>query len=208
MASNVYVELDIPEVNKLADLTGVRRDLEAAQQFAIRLRELRGQEQYDSLLVDALTTAVLVRYARAFGEGVRHPLNKLDQQILESLSEDQREKHEELRKYRDCHIAHSVNSFEENIPIARYWVETVQQDGIEAIECNSVSVIGMSVGDVEDVVEITSILLSRLDERLKDEKANLLKLVRQIPIDKILSGPRQARETGATLSVTQRRRRF
>src|SRR5262245_52172313 len=177
MADNAYVEIDVPEANALADLTGFLRDLESARDFAGSYKSLRQGQTWDWQLADALTTAALVRYGRAFATGMRHSLRNFKAGFLSKLTPEQLEKHQRLIDFRDKHIAHSANAFEENIPVARYRVERVHTEGISSVECNSVSVSAMSVQDADDVIELTSALLVHASDTQTAEKARLLERI-------------------------------
>ena len=124
-------------------------------------------------------------YSRPFVTGVRKWLGEEGLKVLDS---QQRKKHERLRAFRDKHIAHSVNAFEENQPVARYWLERVKDEGITSIECNHTRIIGMSSADLEDVIELSTAMLSYVEARLKEEK-RVLEIVRQIPVEQILARP-------------------
>ena len=86
-------------------------------------------------LVEPLSIAATVMYSRPFSGGVRHRLGEED---LKILSSEQRASHHYLRAYRDKHVAHSVNAFEENITRAYYCVERVKEEGITSIGWKSV----------------------------------------------------------------------
>lgn len=184
MATNTFVDIDLPEASDLADLTGIRDDLHSARSFAQELKKIFEAERPNWGLVDPLSTAILVRYSRPFMTGVRKRLNK---EALRALSGPQQQKHDRLRAFRDKHIAHSVNEFEENQPVARYWVERVEEEGITSVECNHARVIGLSLADLEDVIELTNTMISYVDGRLKQEKAKVLEIVRTMPLDQVLS---------------------
>ena len=49
MATNTFVEINIPEATELADLTGIVHDFESAKQFATQLKEMfeRQPPNYD-----------------------------------------------------------------------------------------------------------------------------------------------------------------
>jgi hypothetical protein len=95
----------------LADLFGAAYDLETALEFCRRLETALGSSPIDTPLLDALTSAFVVRYARCFASGVRQ---RLPQRLIEDLPPDTRRLHDDLVALRDKHIAHSVNPFEEN----------------------------------------------------------------------------------------------
>ena len=184
MATNAFVDVDLPEAAHLADLTGIRYDLISARSFAQWLKTVYEAERPDWELVDAFSTAILVRYSRPFTTGVRKWSRE---EALKALSGPQRQKHDWLRVYRDKHIAHSVNAFEQNQPVARYWVERVQEEGITSVECNHKRFVGLSPANLEDVIELTTTLLSYVDGCLEDEKARVLEIVRTMPLDEVLS---------------------
>jgi hypothetical protein len=73
VATNTFVELNLPEAADLADLTGIRYDLGTAKDFAVRLRSILSTDRPDYSLVDPLSTAILVRYSRVFVGGIRKP---------------------------------------------------------------------------------------------------------------------------------------
>ena len=186
MATNTFVEIHFPEAAELADLTGILYDLESARSMAQLLVKVLDDEKLRRDFVDPLSTAILVRYSRPFVTGVRKWLGEEGLKVLDS---QQRKKHERLRAFRDKHIAHSVNAFEENQPVARYWLERVKDEGITSIECNHTRIIGMSSADLEDVIELSTAMLSYVEARLKEEKTRVLEIVRQIPVEQILAQP-------------------
>ena len=186
MATNTFVEIKLPEAAELADLTGILYDLASARGMAQLLVKVLDDEKLRRDFVDPLSTAILVRYSRPFVTGVR---KWLGEEALAVLDAQQRRKHERLRAFRDKHIAHSVNAFEENQPVARYWVERVKDEGITSVECNHSRIIGLSSADLEDVIELSTAMLSYVEGRLRDEKAKVLEIVRQLPVEQILAQP-------------------
>ena len=203
MATNTFIELDLPETADLADLTGVQVDLQTAKEWALKLQEMLSADRPDYSLVDPLSTAILVRYSRAFVTGVRQHLGE---EALRRLTDIQRNNHAFLRALRDKHIAHSVNCFEESTPIARYWVERVETEGISDVSCNHQRVAGLSRGDLRAVVELADVFLEFVGERIKEEKARLLPIVRAMPLEDVLSGNRGPMVVGQG-PVDKRRRR-
>ena len=202
MATNTFVQIDLPEATDLADLTGIQIDLATARDFAKMVNEIFESEKPDLSLVDPLSTAVLVRYSRAFVTGVR---TRLGEDALQHLNAAQRQKHDQLRAFRDKHIAHSVNAFEENQPIARYRIGHVKEEGITSVECSHTSVSGLSSDDVEAVIELATAMLCYVDSRLKEEKARILKIVRRMPIEEVLSKGQKFSQFPDLKKVHQRR---
>ena len=71
MATNAFIEIDLPEAADHADLTGIRYDLDSARSFAQMLKQEYEAERPYGHLADPLMTATLVRYCRPFVGGVR-----------------------------------------------------------------------------------------------------------------------------------------
>jgi hypothetical protein len=67
-----------------------------------------------------------------------------------------------------------VNDFEESTPVARYWVERVQEEGITSIECNHRRIVGLSGQDFQDIIDLASTWLEYVQQKLKEEKNRLL----------------------------------
>lgn len=149
MATNKFVEIEINEAEHLADLTGIVHDFERTKHFAEQLKEMI--EGGNHSVHEPMTIAILVRYSRPFVSGVRYRLNETD---LGEFSPDQRAAHDRFILWRNKHIAHSVNVFEENQPVARYWAERFDDEGFTSVECNSSELVGMSLRDVEMVIEL------------------------------------------------------
>jgi len=184
MATNTFTEISLPETKLLADLTGISYDLEHAREFATRLKSALAFRSPDASLVEPLTIASIIQYCRPFSGGKRMNLND---RLLSVFSEDQKAKHAWIRSVRDRHIAHSVNTFEESQPVARYWLERVKDEGIASIECNHHRVIGLSRNDAEAIIELSTALLDYVAAWLKAEKATVLDMIRQMPLETILS---------------------
>jgi hemerythrin-like domain-containing protein len=107
------------------------------------------------------------------------------------LTDQQRYKHEYFMAIRDKYIAHSVNAFEESQPVARYWVERVQEEGITSIECNHRRIAGLSEQEFQDIIDLASTWLKYVQQQLREEKNRLLPIVQKIPLqDLFQSAPK------------------
>ncbi len=80
-----------------------------------------------------------------------------------------------------------MNTFEENQPVARYWVERVREEGFTSVECTHTRVIGLSSEDIDDVIDLATVMLSYVDRCREQEKSKVLKVVRTMPLEKVLS---------------------
>ena len=183
MATNTFVDLpSMKEAKTLADLTSTEQDLHTAREFAeLYLAEYR-KPQYQPNLPEALMVATIIRYAPPLKGGVRLPLPPAEA----FLTKEQITKHQYFLNMRDKYIAHSVNAFEENQPVARYWVERVDTEGITAIECMHARVVGLSEQDGRDIIELADAWLEYVQQKLREEKAKLLEIVRRMPLEKYL----------------------
>lgn len=188
MATYTFVPFNLPEASDFADLVGIRHDLESACNLAKELKcyleHIFKQELNNMQNIDAFSTAILVRYIRPFSNGANR---RLGESVLGKLNKYQRAKHDYLKAFRDKHIAHSVNAFEEFQSVARYVEERVDVEGVYAIECQHSRVVGLSVEDVEDIIELATIMLCHLEHLLEIEKQKLLTKVRSIPLEELLS---------------------
>lgn len=203
MATNAFVPLYLPEAQELADLRGVGTDLRSASRFATRCLQLMNENQWE--FVEPLSIATLVAYARPFSSGVRKWQWK---EALTPLNVEQLAWHHYLIDVRNKHVAHSVNAFEENQPIARYWEERVQDEGIEAIECNAVRVVGLSGEDLDAVVILAATIGGRIEELENAAKAKLLPIVRALPLDKVLAGEHRRPSPTDPATAAKRRARL
>ena len=195
----------MPEAEVFADLTGTRYDLESARSLARKLQSVMEEEKPDYELVDALTTAILVRYSRQFCGGVRRWPTE---DALDELSEDQHYKHRRLRNFRDKHIAHSVNALEENQPIARYVEGREHTEGVYSVEYHHGRVVGLSLGETENVIELTTAMIEYVDCLLDVEKDALLAKVRSLSFDQMLLKKRIRTSLPHSADIKKPRRKF
>jgi len=188
MATNSFIEFRLAEAQVLADYTSIDFDLRTARDFATAILEEIQKPAPNWSLSDPFMVATIIRYARAFSMGVRL---KLHEEAASVLTDQQRANHNHFMHVRDKYIAHSVNAFEESEPVARYWVETVQQEGITAIECNHRRIVGLSEQDLKDIIDLASTWLQYVQQKLREEKDHLLPIVRKIPLEDLFrSAPR------------------
>lgn len=189
MATHTWVDLQIPEAAKLADLSGILWDLKRACEFAELLAQELSSPNANWRLVEPLSIAAVVMYSRPFSGGVRLRLGEDD---LKTLTPEQRSAHDHIRAYRDKHVAHSVNVFEENIPRANYCVERVHEEGITGIAYGGGRIVGLSGAEVNAIIELASVLKTQIEAQIKAEQERLLPIVRSMPLEKVLAGGQKA----------------
>lgn len=204
MTNHTWVDLHIPEAAKLADLGGILLDIQQAREFAKLLASEFDAAKSNWQLVEPLSIAVTVMYSRPFMEGVRDRLGEDD---LKMLTVAQRQAHDNLRAYRDKHIAHSVSPLEENIPRAYYCVEKVKEEGITSISYGGGRVIGLSRADVAIIIELTTLLEAHIESQVSAEQARLLPIVRNMSLEQVLAGGQKAFGGDMGAEVAKRRKR-
>ena len=183
MATYAYVEFRLDEAQELADYTSIAFDLRTACDFAKSILEELQKPQPNYSLSDPFMVATIIRYARAFAEGVRR-LN-LSEKAASILTDQQRSNHAQLINIRNKYIAHSVNAFEESEAKAHYCCERLQEEGITSIGYGHRRVIGLSEQDWRDIIDLASTWLQYVEQRLTEETARLLPIVRKIPLERL-----------------------
>ena len=201
MATYTFVDFEHPEASELARLHSIKHDLSSVIDLC-RYFDATPEEQGRMELIDAFTTAILVRYSRAFVSGVRRGLGE---DALATFTSQQREDHERLRAFRDKHIAHSVNAFEDTRIQARFCAERVNEEGITSISAAHYRVVGLSGNDLHTLIDLTTKLLEHVEAAIKDEQVRLLTFVRQIPIAEVLTAPSRPLLTPDHENIARRR---
>lgn len=189
MATYTFVDFEHDRSTALAHLHSIHFDLSSVIQLCEFLdAQCKKSEHYyaGAELTDAFSTAILVRYVRAFSSGVRRSLGK---DALKTLSSEQRANHDRLKAFRDRHIAHSVNAFEDTKVQARYCAERVAEEGITSVSAAHYRVVGLGGKDVVDMIDLCKTLLLYVQGEIEKEKQNLLAFIRSIPLPDILSRP-------------------
>ena len=91
------------ETKLLADLSGIDKDLNSTIQLCRTILKLMMEnEEMDLFLIDALTTAALIKYSRCFTKAAR---NKIPKEYMDSLPKNLKEKHTYFINFRNKYIA-------------------------------------------------------------------------------------------------------
>jgi hypothetical protein len=184
MATYSYVDVDLEDARLLADLNGAKLDLESVLSLSTYLQRRLSADDFSLETVDAFSTAILVRYSRPFMKGVRE---RLGENILQDLIEPQRKLHEKFIAWRNKHIAHSVNPFEDNRVVAYFNEEAVLTEGIQSISVQQNGLLGLGSQDLAEIQEVTKALLALVNFRMESEKSRILKIVRKMPVEDVLA---------------------
>lgn len=175
------VNLNIKEAQLLADLYGIDMDLKFTEAFCdLLIKELRDSNDID--LLEALTTATLVKYARSFKKGVRC---KIPENLLKNLSPELQELHYFCIDLRDKYIAHSVNAFEENQVVAYLVPEEKGPKGVSWISVWQSRRGFLGTEDVNKLKNICAELRKNVTALIEAENSKVLELSRKIPVEEL-----------------------
>ena len=152
---------------------------------------------------DAFSVAILIRYFRAFGSGVR---KNLKVENVETFSNEQLKDHQFFKEYRDKFVAHSVNVFEDTTIQARYCKERVLEEGIASIGELHNRIIGLRYDQVERVRALCESLLKYVEVQKNIEHSKLLQIMRSLPIQEVLSFHRKTPSNPSDSQVTKVRK--
>jgi hypothetical protein len=192
-----FVNIDIKEAQLLADLTGIQNDLEATDAICDLLMKEINKGQYDMHLVDALSSAALVRYARSFSSGMRK--TKMHESIQNLLSPELLKEHKWFINLRDKYVAHSVNAFEDNQVVAYLVPEERGPKGIASISVQQTRLASLGGADVTNLRALCAELRKDVEVLIGKERTRVLEAAKQIPIERLYSQkdppPRLARKS-------------
>jgi len=102
------------------------------------------------------------------------------------LTDDEKKDHEKYKAFRDKHIAHSVNAFEQNRLTIYYDKETLEEKGIYDVSVNHYRVIGLSPKDIDKIIILCQKWLTFINNEIKIEKAKVINIIRRIPKKEII----------------------
>ena len=180
----VYLRWNPPVETRLPDIHGWLQDIHSAQEFASRLSHELSTENPDPVLLDALSTAALVRYSRCFTTGKRARLSIVE---LSTASPTDIDLHERLRGIRDWHIAHPVN--EQEVHALYVIVDGSPEATTGAIGFSSFSSVSLHLqpSEVSTMLELCQKWIHWLNEQLIKEEIPLRPLVSRLSRAELLS---------------------
>lgn len=189
------VEVKLPEAAVLADLYSVRYDLEIATHLSKAAGEAGATRSHDSLVVEGLVTAALVRYCRCFSTNVRLGLRRVD---IENLDSETLAQHDYFKALRDKFVVHSANPFEENWVTASASERNGVRFPITAVAHGSHRML-LSVGEARALGALIKQVRHVVDARIAKEEVRLLAVIQQLPLDELHNSDLR---TPARLSLT------
>ncbi len=181
MATHTYGVLEIDEARYLANLVGIEYDLKTTIEWCDQFGQLMADRD-THWLVEAMTTAILIRFMRAFGGGKRYPDTK---HILSALNKEEKKQYEYFKNVRDKHAAHSANEFEDNEVTACY-IEGAAEKGVNSIGLGCNRVVGLSSDEISEIRSICQTLMEKVNSEMEAEKNKLLYLTSKYTEEDIL----------------------
>jgi len=177
---NPIAKVDFEDARMLADLGAIAQDLGAVMETCSRLKELLKDNSQDHLLVEALWTTALIKYARCFTDSKRFGLSE---SLFQGLQGDPVGAHRLYINLRNKHVAHSVNPFEQ-----------MEVGAVLApLETNERKVIGVATlamrhicSDLEGVHQLgclSKVVLQKVCALAKECEGKVLDQIKQMPLE-------------------------
>lgn len=161
------VRYDSDLAASIADRISIRADLVLTEAICHLLIKALRAEPNDSVLVEALWSAALVRYSRCFTSGKREPL---DPNMLSHLPGDPMGTHAYYKNQRDKLIAHSVNSFEE-VTIGVVLEDNSRVVGVAEFQARLIST---NENGVMQLAALARELRSKIEPLIEDGKTRVM----------------------------------
>lgn len=108
--------LNTPEAQRLADLTGLRRDLRLVRESCFIIESRKGSPSAAHIRRACFDSAVM-RYRRCFNGGIR---DLFPRELLLKLTSNQKALHDRILELANRSIAHCVDGSEDNVPYFVY----------------------------------------------------------------------------------------
>lgn len=164
-----YIEIKLPEAQRLADLYGFSRDLTECRTYSEKYLKAYAQ----SADTECYLTYIFIKYGRCFKTGVRQPFIG---SLPIDLSNEETETHRLIIDLRDKHIAHSVNNLEQHT--VRVWLNPPELGRrINNVNIGSEYLVGVGAGLIQNLIKLLDKFLEWAEDEKKNEEARLQRLV-------------------------------
>jgi hypothetical protein len=187
MVENPIAKVDYEEAKKLADLGAIVQDLGFTMKTCSRLKKLLKENSQDSLLIESMWTAALIRYARCFATGKRFGLSE---SIFDGLVGEPHKVHRMYMDLRDKHIAHSVNPFEQMAVGLVLSPQSSHERKIIGVATMSMRHICSDVEGVHQLGLLSKVLLEKVIRIAKEYEKKTLDKGKSIPLEVLYELPR------------------
>lgn len=193
------VPLTGPKARRLGDMAGIHLDLRwTAGACAQLIRRVQSQRP-DLTGNNALHDAAIIRYGRCFKKGRRNAF-QIPEEWVKVLPANLERTHHLVMDLRDKHVAHAVNDWEVNVPVAQ--VSTIRGTGIStvrAVGVRQMRVVMLGTDALQSLHELAKTLADRIHEAV-------IELQREIHHDIRGVSPRVLRQRAPRVFPTPGRR--
>lgn len=198
----LYRRWDHPEASTLEQLHGWLEDIDAARDFLTRLSGELAKDEPDHLVVDALASAAVVRYARCFASGNRGTLDPAE--VAVSGESESLALHEHVMAVRNLHVAHAINKQEAHTLMVILHRAADAPQAIAGFSSRSARGLALEPPDVPAVIALCDRWREHLTQRIVKENLRVLPFCQQLSRDQLLALP--ADEVQPSQNVNARRR--
>ena len=187
MATWSPVDFQVPEAQRLADLTGVAHDLEVAANMCGVYLDYRDRGDIGDLWQkQALSISAVTMYMRTATSGVRQGVTE---NHIAQLDPHHQAFHKYIKALRDKWVAHSVNALEETRVVVYPVPEGRGERGITQVTTQHRFTCSLSFDDANQLIVLAQELKRLVDSEIEDEKARLLEYARSLPVDPFYDQP-------------------
>lgn len=164
--------LNFKEAQLLADLKGIKCDLQMVINFCEKYKEVARAKESNFCMLEALSIAAVIKYSRIYAKGRRRRIPVV---WLDDMPEKLKATHNECLRLRNKFFAHSVCNDETNTCVAR-----LNKVGSK-LEFKQVSVIhdrlvALGINDMEHLALLSKNLLEKIDTQIEKEKITVTKI--------------------------------
>jgi len=187
MANFKSVAVTFGPSQELAELFGIRQDLNQAMEFCDQVLRMYGQlAAADFNAFEALFTTAVIKYARCFSSGVRPRLSDI---ACPRFSPEQLAAHEFFLNYRNKFLAHSVNPYEQNLVTISVPAQPLAGWAPDRVNCHHVRHLVPGSQNVLDLRELAICVDTLVSEQMSAVEEVVLLSVRAIPVEDLLRLP-------------------
>jgi hypothetical protein len=181
MATYGYVNVKLPEGEKLCDLYSIKTDFERCRSMCPALYDITKITSLGREGIDAFATAIPVAYARPFLGGVRLRVDG----IIQSFTNEEQQFHSEILALRSKYIAHSVNGMEHQD--FRVWLNPDELGRkINNVNVGQTNLLALSGREYQQLSIMCEKAIEWLEVQIKEEESSLKALVEErFSLDKL-----------------------
>lgn len=160
MLVKVIVPITNPLLKKFTDLKSIEIEMERLKNFC---DFIKSTPEVNPANVDMLMSAAVVKYLRAFSGGMREKLNP---EVIFKNAVDLN-MHNYLFSYRNKHLAHSVNDYEEPVLFAEL---SVNENGVREVSSfyPTSQIVALNKKQLAPLIHLIEHVLSYLWHRIQE----------------------------------------